>query len=82
MSKHLGEMKQGDSIEAKGPVTKLEYKPNMKQKIGLIAGARMGALVPMQHTSAHSSSFAVALARECAERPVVGCCTLALLTTG
>ena len=38
ISKHLGEMKEGDSIEAKGPIPKLPYKANMKKKIGLIAG--------------------------------------------
>lgn len=39
MSKYLGDLKVGDSIEIKGPIMKIEYKPNMKKKIGMIAGA-------------------------------------------
>lgn len=39
ISKLLGDMKEGDTIEAKGPIPKLEYKPNKWKKIGMIAGA-------------------------------------------
>jgi Oxidoreductase FAD-binding domain len=39
ISKYLGDMKEGDTIEAKGPIQKLPYKANMKKKIGMIAGA-------------------------------------------
>eukprot|EP00899_Mesostigma_viride_P019069 jgi/Mesvir1/27163/Mv20827-RA.1 len=38
MSKHLGEMKEGDVLEVKGPVPKLKYEANMKKHIGMIAG--------------------------------------------
>jgi Oxidoreductase FAD-binding domain len=41
ISKYLGDMKEGDTIEAKGPIQKLPYKANMKKKIGMIAGARL-----------------------------------------
>ncbi len=39
VSKYLDGLKVGDSIEVKGPFPKLEYKANMKKKIGLIAGS-------------------------------------------
>lgn len=38
VSKYLGGLKVGDSIEVKGPFAKLPYKANMKKKIGMIAG--------------------------------------------
>lgn len=38
VSKYLGGLKVGDSIAVKGPFAKLQYKANMKKKIGLIAG--------------------------------------------
>jgi cytochrome-b5 reductase len=31
-------MKVGDTLECKGPIMKLEYKPNMKASIGMVAG--------------------------------------------
>lgn len=39
MSKHLGLMSVGDTLDVKGPIMKLPYEPNMKKKIGMIAGA-------------------------------------------
>eukprot|EP00899_Mesostigma_viride_P019070 jgi/Mesvir1/27164/Mv20827-RA.2 len=36
MSKHLGEMKEGDVLEVKGPVPKLKYEANMKKHIGML----------------------------------------------
>jgi cytochrome-b5 reductase len=38
LSKHIGDLKVGDSLECKGPIPKLPYKPNMKKAIGMIAG--------------------------------------------
>jgi cytochrome-b5 reductase len=38
MSKHIGNLQVGDSLDVKGPIQKLPYKPNMKAKIGMIAG--------------------------------------------
>jgi len=38
MSKHIHSMHPGDTLEFKGPFPKIEYKPNMKEKIGMIAG--------------------------------------------
>ncbi|CAK0786056.1 hypothetical protein CVIRNUC_009269 [Coccomyxa viridis] len=45
MSKHMGELEVGDSLDIKGPISKLPYTPNMKQKIGMIAGG--SGLTPM-----------------------------------
>jgi cytochrome-b5 reductase len=39
ISKVLGDMKEGDTIEAKGPIPKLDYQPNKWKKFGMIAGA-------------------------------------------
>ena len=41
ISKFLGDMKEGDTIEAKGPIPKLDYQPNKWKSIGMIAGAYM-----------------------------------------
>ncbi|BDA51006.1 NADH-cytochrome b5 reductase 2 [Coccomyxa sp. Obi] len=38
MSKHIVNLNVGDTLECKGPISKLPYKPNMKKKIGMIAG--------------------------------------------
>lgn len=38
MSQHIGSLKPGDTLEVKGPIPKLPYKPNMKKNIGMIAG--------------------------------------------
>jgi len=38
MSKHFAHMKAGDTLECKGPIVKLENKPNMKTSIGMVAG--------------------------------------------
>ena len=38
MSKHMDGMKVGDTLEFKGPITKLPYEKNMKKEIGMIAG--------------------------------------------
>ena len=47
MSKHMGELQVGDSLEIKGPIPKLPYTPNMKQKIGMV---RRTALVAFELT--------------------------------
>ncbi|KAH7289887.1 hypothetical protein KP509_30G022700 [Ceratopteris richardii] len=38
MSSHIGSLKPGDTLEVKGPISKILYKPNMKKNIGMIAG--------------------------------------------
>ena len=38
VSKLMDGLKVGDLIEVKGPFPKIEYKANMKKKIGMIAG--------------------------------------------
>jgi len=45
MSKHFENLNPGDSLEFKGPFPKIEYKPNMKKKIGMIAGG--SGITPM-----------------------------------
>lgn len=45
MSKHLGSLSPGDSLEVKGPIPKIEYRPNMKKRIGMIAGG--SGITPM-----------------------------------
>ena len=41
MSKHMGELEVGDSLDIKGPISKLPYTPNMKQKIGMVSQSPM-----------------------------------------
>ena len=36
MSQHIHNLKEGDSLECKGPIMKLPYKPNMKKKLGMV----------------------------------------------
>jgi len=38
MSKHFASLKKGDKVEIKGPLVKLEYKPNEKKEIVLLGG--------------------------------------------
>jgi ferredoxin-NADP reductase len=38
MSTHFHELKPGDTLDIKGPLKKLQIEPNMKKKIGMIAG--------------------------------------------
>lgn len=38
MSKHMGDMKVGDSLAFKGPIMKYPYSANVKKEIGMIAG--------------------------------------------
>lgn len=38
MSRHCAQLQPGDTLEMKGPFKKLEYKPNMYKKIGMLAG--------------------------------------------
>lgn len=45
MSKHIGELKVGDSLEMKGPIPKYPYQPNIKKNIGMVAGGT--GLTPM-----------------------------------
>ncbi|KAL2622464.1 hypothetical protein R1flu_002669 [Riccia fluitans] len=38
MTQHLGKLRVGDTLEVKGPIPKIPYHPNMKRRIGMIAG--------------------------------------------
>lgn len=38
MSKHLGELKVGESVAFKGPIPKYPYTANTKKEIGMVAG--------------------------------------------
>jgi len=38
VSKYVHDLKVGESVQVKGPFKKLEYKPNMKKTIGMVAG--------------------------------------------
>jgi len=38
LSSHIHSLKPGDTLEVKGPIPKLPYSKNMKEKIGMIAG--------------------------------------------
>eukprot|EP00879_Flechtneria_rotunda_P003837 GHRR01004077.1.p1 GENE.GHRR01004077.1~~GHRR01004077.1.p1 ORF type:complete len:244 (+),score=98.61 GHRR01004077.1:156-887(+) len=51
MSKHLAEMKVGDSLAFKGPILKYPYKPNIKKEIGMIAGGT--GITPMLQVADH-----------------------------
>jgi len=45
VSKHVGDLKVGDKLEMKGPIVKLDYKPNMYRHIGMVAGG--SGITPM-----------------------------------
>lgn len=45
VSKHLCNLQEGDTVEVKGPFPKLAYTPNMKKRIGMIAGG--SGITPM-----------------------------------
>lgn len=45
MSKHIAQLQPGDQLLAKGPISKIEIKPNFKKQIGMIAGGT--GLTPM-----------------------------------
>ena len=38
MSKHIASLKVGDKLDFKGPIVKLQYKPNEHKQIGMVAG--------------------------------------------
>ncbi|CAM6092304.1 unnamed protein product [Calypogeia fissa] len=38
MTQHLTKLREGDTLEVKGPIPKIPYAPNMKKKIGMVAG--------------------------------------------
>ena len=38
MSKAVTQLKPGQTLDFKGPMSKLKYEPNMKKKIGMLAG--------------------------------------------
>ncbi|OWZ18324.1 NADH-cytochrome b5 reductase [Phytophthora megakarya] len=45
LSKHIVELKEGDSLDMKGPFVKFKYAPNQYKNIGLIAGG--SGITPM-----------------------------------
>mmetsp|Transcript_28310 Transcript_28310/g.76462 ORF Transcript_28310/g.76462 Transcript_28310/m.76462 type:complete len:320 (-) Transcript_28310:580-1539(-) len=45
MSKFIGDLKVGDTLEMKGPINKYPYAPNIKKNIGMVAGGT--GLTPM-----------------------------------
>lgn len=45
LSKYIVNLKVGDELEMKGPFKKLDYQPNMKKEIGMIAGG--SGITPM-----------------------------------
>jgi cytochrome-b5 reductase len=45
MSSHIANLKPGDELEIKGPISKIPYTANMKKSIGMIAGGT--GLTPM-----------------------------------
>lgn len=45
MSQHFASLKPGDVVEVKGPIEKIKYTPNMKKRIGMIAGG--SGITPM-----------------------------------
>jgi cytochrome-b5 reductase len=51
MSKHIGNLKPGDKLLIKGPIPKYPYKPNTKERIGLIAGGT--GITPMYQLIEH-----------------------------
>lgn len=51
MSKHMGEMKVGESLAFKGPIPKYPYKANAKTEIGMIAGGT--GITPMLQVADH-----------------------------
>ena len=52
MGQYLKNLKPGDSIEMKGPWKKIDYKPNMKKTISMIAGG--SGITPMYQVLAIS----------------------------
>jgi cytochrome-b5 reductase len=50
MSKHLGELKVGDTLDFKGPLPKYPYKANTKKHVGMIAGGT--GITPMLQVGA------------------------------
>eukprot|EP00796_Vickermania_ingenoplastis_P010208 gene10208-7152_t len=51
MGQHLFSLKQGETVEVKGPVTKLAIRPNQYKSIGMIAGGT--GIAPMYQVARH-----------------------------
>ncbi|PSS29769.1 hypothetical protein PHLCEN_2v2917 [Hermanssonia centrifuga] len=54
MSKHIHELKPGDSLAIKGPILKIPYKANELEEIGMIAGG--SGITPMYQVIHHALS--------------------------
>lgn len=52
MSSHIHNLKVGDTLEFKGPLKKIEYKPNMVQHVTMIAGGT--GITPMMQVLHHA----------------------------
>ena len=57
MSQHIHGLEVGDSLEIKGPMSKLPYTPNMKEKIGMVS--------PHCSLSAHHPNAACRISTVC-----------------
>jgi cytochrome-b5 reductase len=51
MSKHLGDLKVGESVAFKGPIPKYPYTANTKKEIGMVAGGT--GITPMLQVADH-----------------------------
>ena len=50
MSTHIHSLEVGDSLEIKGPMSKLPYTPNMKEKIGMVSWSPFCPLAAVFHS--------------------------------
>jgi hypothetical protein len=58
MSKHLGDLKVGESVAFKGPIPKYPYTANTKKEIGMVAGGKAPLLsVPHGRDGLMSACF-------------------------
>lgn len=55
MSQHIHNLKEGDSLECKGPIGKLDYKPNMKKKLGMVRLPRLCVVATQINTLWYST---------------------------
>lgn len=51
MSRHLGDMKVGDTLDFKGPIVKFPYEANALSEIGMVAGGT--GITPMLQVAEH-----------------------------
>lgn len=51
LSKYMGSLKEGDTLDFKGPLAKYPYEPNIKKNIGMVAGGT--GITPMLQVVDH-----------------------------